>query len=351
MSKSSERKMAKTSMHSYVNTETQKLAYHVKGDRNNADKPWTNVINDQVLDKSSAFSQAGDKEYDKSNKKKESKKEKHGERELRINVKRKAAPINLSRKAKSFLRKKSRFAITDSDCTLILPGYRGIKGKRYKKSRHRSKISQSLRERNGINSTNSLLVKYDTSKQDRMNSRSLMNLRMRNSFEKPFSIPLETQELLNKNYWEYFWKLRCKMEPDNAKEKEECLNEHHLPESQTLRQCSVLSCMINTALQDSTRVTDDERLMKVQRQRVKQANKRLLGHRAVALLCVAFYVAVIFLPMMYDYFFEEEYNDENTNYLELMFQYITSLFGEALDGVTDVLTTILLRPVRFGRKR
>ena len=302
MLKSSERNMTKARIYSCIDTGIQKLAHHAKDNRGNAVKSSTNVINDKVLDKSLAFSQVDDKEeYSKSNKKRESKKEKHEEEELHINVKRKTIPMNLSKKAKSFLRKKSRFAITDSDCTLILPGYRGIKGKRYKKSRGRSKISQSLHGRNGINSTNSILVKYNASKQDRINSRSLTNLRMRNSFEKPSSIPLETQELLNKSYWEYYWKLRCKIKPDNAKEKDECLNEH-LPESQTLRQCSVLSCMINTALRDSTRTTGDERVSsnpnmtsvaqesvsalpmlvkKIQRKRMKRASKRLLGLRAI----------------------------------------------------------------------
>lgn len=303
MLKSSERKMTKMRIHSCADTGIQKLTYHVKDDRDNADKSCTNVINDKVLGKSLAFSQVDDKEYSKNNKKKDSKKEKHEEGELRINVKRKAAPMDLSRKAKSFLRKKSRFAITDSDCTLILPGYRGIKGKRYKKSRGRSKISQSLHGRNGINSANSILVKYNASKQDQINSRSLTNLRMKNSFEKPSSIPLETQELLNKSYWEYYWKLRRKIKPDNAKERDECLNEHHLPESQTLRQCSVLSCVINTALRDSTRATGDERassnpnmtsvaresvsalpsmlVKKIQQKRMKRASNRLLGLRAI----------------------------------------------------------------------
>jgi len=63
------------------------------------------------------------------------------------------------------------------------------------------------------------------------------------------------------------------------------------------------------------------------------------------------YVAVIFLPMMYDYFFDEEYDDENANYIELTFQYVASSLGEAFDGVIDVLTTILLRLTRFDRKR
>ncbi|XP_077269622.1 uncharacterized protein LOC143901310 [Temnothorax americanus] len=259
----------------------------------------------------------------------------------RVNAKRKAAPMNPSRKAKSFFRKKSRLAITDSACT----------------------------------PTHAHGTSFD---------------------DKPSSIPLETRELLNKSYWEYYWKLgpfRRKIasapsaKPDNAdnaaalgrrrQRDGECSNEDHLPESQTLRQCSVLSCMINTALRDSTtaaaNVTSNAdargsvcqvsdavsglssgvfaNRIKMKRKKMKRASKRLLGLRAIALLCIAMYVAVIFLPMTYDYFFAEEYEDENATYIELTFRYIVSSFGEALDGVIDVLTTILLRPVRFDRKR
>jgi len=297
-------------MHSCVNTQAQKLAYHVKDDRDNADKSSTNAkINNKVSDKSMqslAFGKVDEhgKEDGKSDKEKGSKKERHGE--LRVNVKRKTAPTNLSRKAKSFFRRKSRLAITDSDCTLILPGYRyDIKGKRYGKICGRSKVSRSLHGRNGMTSTNSILMKYNASKQDRINCRSLTNLRVRNSFhrEKPSSIPPETRELLNKSYWEY-----AKL--DNAKERDECLNKEHLPESQILRQCSVLSCMINTALRDSTRAAADGRpfssdpaakmmsntresqvykisgspstfVKKIQRRKMKRASKRLLGFRAI----------------------------------------------------------------------
>ncbi|XP_011687633.1 PREDICTED: uncharacterized protein LOC105449886 isoform X3 [Wasmannia auropunctata] len=345
-----------------------------------ADKPSTNVINDKMLDKNMQSLAFGDnKEYRKN----KQEKERHGEM-LRINAKRKTAPMNLSRKAKSFFRRNSRLAITDSDCTLILPGCRGIKGKRYEKI-----YGQSLDvRRNGINSTNSILVKYNASRQGRINFRSLTNLRAGNSFEKPSSIPLETQELLNKSYWEYYWKLRRKITStaNDAKERDECLNEDHLPESQTLRQCSVLSCMINTALRDTTRrastaaadgkPTSDSRLAvnvmsnvrksvyeasaglpsmfvkKIQRKKMKRSarSNRLLGLRAIALLCIAMYVAVIFLPMTYDYFFDEEYDDEDTNYIQLTFQYVASSFAEALDGIIDVLT-IFLSSVRFNRKR
>lgn len=242
-----------------------------------------------------------------SNKGKGCKREKDGEQ--RIKVKRKTAPMNLSRKAKSFFRKKSRLAITNSDCTLILPGYRNAKAKRYVKSHGRSKVSLSLHGRNEINRMHSVLVKYNASRQDRINSRFLPNLRgAGNSFhEKPSSIPLETRELLNKSYWEYYWKLRHKIASSKsnsaAGEREECSNEDHLPESQTLRQCSVLSCMINTALRDSPiadgRSSDPKIVTSNARESVYQVsrvpsmftkkikrkqqalNKRLLGLRAI----------------------------------------------------------------------
>lgn len=200
-----------------------KFTYPVKDD--NAAKPSIN-INDKMLEKD-IRSLSKDKAYSENNKEKECKREQRIKRNT-----------NLSRKAKSFFRKRSRLAITDSDCTLILPGNRYFKGKRHVKIRDRfSKVSLPLDGRNEINSLDSILVK--ASKQDQMNSRLLASLR--NSLEKPLSA--ETRELLNKSYWEYYWKVSA------AGEREECSN--YLPESQTLRQCSVLSCMINTALRDA----------------------------------------------------------------------------------------------------
>ncbi|XP_011860409.1 PREDICTED: uncharacterized protein LOC105557704 [Vollenhovia emeryi] len=275
--------------------------------------------------------------------------ERRKNREQLVNVKRiktsvKRTTINradLLRKANSFLRRKSRLAIADSDCTLILPGYRRVKGKRYEKSHGRSKVSLSLRGRSGVNSANSILVKYNMSKQSRVSSRLLANPRAGDELEKPSAIPLETQELLSKSYWEYYWKLARK--PDDrsyvAGERDGGLsNENRLPESQTLRRCSVLSCIINTALFANRN----------ERKRTKRASKQLLGLRATALLCIAMYVAVIFLPMVYDHFFEE-YEDENAGYIELTFRHAASSFGEALDGVVNVLATIFLRPARFDR--
>ncbi|XP_072757064.1 uncharacterized protein [Anoplolepis gracilipes] len=323
----------------------KKLVYHEKDSRLGLDEFPINIMNNKMLKKDVAFNELKDKERDNENK------EKHVEQ--RINVKRKTAPINLSRKAKSFFRKKSRLAITDSDCTLILPGSRHVKAR----------------------------TKSNNAKPSQINSCSLTNLQAKaNLFDEPSSIPLETQELLNQSYWEYYWKLRCKFalvnKPDNADKREklrECL-----PESQTLQQCSVLSCMINTALRDSTVVdsrssprpvvttfnahenirhgasglSPEVFAKKIKRKKMKRVSKRLLVLRIIALLGITIYVAIIFLPMMYDYFFDEEYKDdyENTNYnFGLILQYVASSFGEAFDGIVDVLNTVLLRPRSCGK--
>lgn len=223
-----------------------KLVYHEKDSRVDLNKSPINVINNKMLKKDITFNEIKGKEHDNENK------EKHGE--VRVNVKRKTAPINLSRKAKSFFRKKSRLAITDSDCTLILPGSRHVKGKQYERTH--LKVSQLLHRRNGINSTKSAvrIKSNNVIPSHRINSSSLTNLQAKGDlFEEPSSIPLETQELLNQSYWEYYWRLRRKIaltnKPDKAGENDK--SRECLPESQTLQQCSVLSCMINTALRDS----------------------------------------------------------------------------------------------------
>ncbi|EFN84858.1 hypothetical protein EAI_10316 [Harpegnathos saltator] len=166
---------------------------------------------------------------------------------------------NLSRKAKSFFRKRSRLATTnDSDCTLMLPGPRRIKDKQYRYERTRLKVSQLSRRRNWINGINSIRMKSNASKRSRIDrSRFLANLHRADvhRFEQPSSIPLETQQLLNKSYWEYYRKLKRRNAltgPDIAREEDKCSNEMqsraNLPASRTLQQCSVLSCMINKTL-------------------------------------------------------------------------------------------------------
>lgn len=161
------------------------------------------------------------------------------------------------RKAKSFFRKKSRLMITNSDYTLILPGPRCIKGKNfYGKTFSRLKVNQLLHRRNRVNNNmNSIRVKPNALKQNWVSSCSLTkNRQVENSFEKHSSIPLETQKLLNKSYWEYYRKLKTHKIALTNPHKEIKGDKHFdepnlsLPESQTLQQCSVLSYMINSKL-------------------------------------------------------------------------------------------------------
>lgn len=176
----------------------------------------------------------------------------HGE--VCWNSRRKTAnPINLSRKAKSFLRKRSRLATTDSDCTLMLPGPRRLEGKRYERTCDRLKISQLSRRRNWMNGMNSIRVKSNASKRRRMNrSRLLANLRTNDPFGQSSPIPLKTQELLNKSYWEYYRDLRRKIVSGTARKENKRSDERrsraNLPASKALQQCSVLSCVINNTL-------------------------------------------------------------------------------------------------------
>lgn len=173
--------------------------------------------------------------------------------EVRCSSRRKTAKSrNLSQKAKSFFRKRSRLATTNSDCTLMLPGPRRTQGKqyRYDRARDRLKINQLSRRRNWMNS---IRVKSSASKRGRMNrSRLLANLRANNPFEQPSSISLKTQQLLNKSYWDYYRKLRRKIasaEPTREEKRSDgARSRANLPASRTLQQCSVLSCVINNAL-------------------------------------------------------------------------------------------------------
>ena len=63
------------------------------------------------------------------------------------------------------------------------------------------------------------------------------------------------------------------------------------------------------------------------------------------------YILIIFLPMLYDYFYYDEYDDyENLSYLELVVEYILSSFKEAFGGIFDGVKQIFFYPVRLQTK-
>lgn len=58
------------------------------------------------------------------------------------------------------------------------------------------------------------------------------------------------------------------------------------------------------------------------------------------------YVVIIFLPVMYEYFFEKE-QDSYLTYVGLMLEYVVSSFREAFGGIAGVLNMIFFNLVRF----
>lgn len=58
------------------------------------------------------------------------------------------------------------------------------------------------------------------------------------------------------------------------------------------------------------------------------------------------YALIVFLPMIYDYFFFDEYDDyDDLTYVELMLEYVISSFREAFGGVFDIIHKVFFRPV------
>ncbi|XP_024942065.1 uncharacterized protein LOC107269000 isoform X2 [Cephus cinctus] len=164
------------------------------------------------------------------------------------------------------------------------------------------------------------------------------------------------------------------------------------PEIRTLEQCSVLSSMINktldSTLQHSTdtiqtkqlyingnmksssdptagthsavikKITSGEPndfyeesllsssfLNKFEHKREKYMDKRLLKLKTIIFFGCMMYAIIVFLPMIYDYFFYDEYDTyEDLSYVELTLDYVLSSFKEAFGGFFDSMNKIFLRP-------
>ncbi|KZC06511.1 hypothetical protein WN55_10422 [Dufourea novaeangliae] len=225
-------------------------------------------------------------------------------------------------------------------------------------------------------------------------------------------IPPKTQELLNKSYWEYYNKLkhkikntgnmeqqyfyqlaRDKSETIKGKADEVCDKDYHNqlnlnPELHTLQQCSALSSMINKALDSNlqsnivqtsqlylngniksstdpmadtqsanannvmTNWTDGEPILhKIKCKRGSENDKQYLELKSIIFFGGMMYILIIFLPMLYDYFYHEVYDDyENLTYLELIVDYVLSSFKEAFGGVFSGAKKIFFYPVRLQTK-
>ncbi|XP_031825510.1 uncharacterized protein LOC116423906 [Nomia melanderi] len=218
--------------------------------------------------------------------------------------------------------------------------------------------------------------------------------------ESPNRIPPKTQELLNKSYWEYYNKLKHKIKdtgnieqqylyqltvdsPGIRKEKpdemhgKEFQNQLNLnPEFQTLQQCSALSSMINKALDtkhqsNCMQITESSTNRLIDEQNASKSNnvipnwtnssepllhemkhktgnendKQYLELKSIIFFGGMMYILVIFLPMLYDYFNHEVYDDyENMSYLECIMDYVLSSFKEAFGGIFNSVKQILFYP-------
>ncbi|XP_048261723.1 uncharacterized protein LOC100649728 isoform X2 [Bombus terrestris] len=226
-------------------------------------------------------------------------------------------------------------------------------------------------------------------------------------FERSKGISPKTQELLNKSYWEYYNRLRHKIKNTSSIEQQYSYNltmdtpeernkgkvnevyDQELrsqlevnPELRTLKQCTALSTMINKALDSNLEsnivqteqlyindnmktslnhivsaqnsntkkisylTTDESVTNKVRCNGYKTNDKKFLELKSIIFFGGMMYILIIFLPMLYDYFYYEEYDDyyENLSYLELVVEYIFSSFKEAFGGVFNGLKQIFFYP-------
>ncbi|XP_050589740.1 putative uncharacterized protein DDB_G0282133 isoform X3 [Bombus affinis] len=232
-------------------------------------------------------------------------------------------------------------------------------------------------------------------------------------FERSKGISPKTQELLNKSYWEYYNRLRHKIKNTSSIEQQYSYNltmdtpeernkgkvnevyDQELrsqlevnPELRTLKQCTALSTMINKALDSNLEsnivqteqlyindnmktslnhivsaqnsntkkisylTTDESVTNKVRCNEYKTNDKKFLELKSIIFFGGMMYILIIFLPMLYDYFYYEEYDDyyENLSYLELVVEYIFSSFKEAFGGVFNGLKQIFFYPKKKYRR-
>ncbi|KOX78849.1 hypothetical protein WN51_08608 [Melipona quadrifasciata] len=357
-----------------------------------------------------------------------------------ITLKQRKGSAKFVRKAKSYFQKNSHSALVDSDYTLIWPNCQYNKYKRNhtnihklcnrktrKNSQYFHPASKRSMNRQIDNVSNFIEQNYLQNnkhidlRQEIMNSLSKTGLQKEycksprlntdDMFERSKGISSKTQELLNKSYWEYYNKLRHKIQNTNSieqqypynltmdaaeKGKQRKVNEIHdkelrsqlkiNPEIQTLQQCTVLSTMINKALDSNLKsnvqtkqlyindnmktssnhivdaqnsntkkishlVNDEPKFNKVKRNADKTNDKQFLELKSIIFFGGMMYILIIFLPMLYDYFYYDEYDDyENLSYLELVVEYILSSFKEAFGGIFDGVKQIFFYPVRLRTK-
>ncbi|XP_076666575.1 uncharacterized protein LOC143368104 isoform X2 [Andrena cerasifolii] len=360
--------------------------------------------------------------------------------EPHITFKQKKATTKFSRKARSYFQKNPHPALADSDYTLVWPNCQSNRHKcsqmnihkfnnyRTRKIGRRSNAKLPLHDRNATaridNGVNFVEQKYLQDDQDMDSCQEMIKVLSKSclqmerckcdmspgtntddTIERPKGISPKTQELLNKSYWEYYNKLRHKIQntgsmerqylhqlamdtPEAKKRKTDELYDKELqaqsklnPELQTLQQCSALSSMINKALDSNLQsdiaqtkqlcrngstnaspdpdapnvnakkvaanLTDTEPMFDKSRyNRNTDNDKKFLELKSIIFFGGMLYILIILLPMLYDYFYHEEYDHyEDLSYLELIMEYVLSSFKEAFGGALNGVKQIFFYPV------
>nr|XP_012150172.1 PREDICTED: uncharacterized protein LOC100878980 isoform X2 [Megachile rotundata] len=341
--------------------------------------------------------------------------------EPHITFKQKKVSGKFSRKAKSYFQKNSHSALVDSDYTMMWPDCQHSRHKRNETNTHKSSNDKTKKfDQQVVNTLNSneLSVQHDEnidSCHEETASCSKTCLQKEcckcevsprsntdDAIERPKSIPPKTQELLNKSYWEFYNKLKHKindvgqefsyqltmdkLEKAPKGKSNEVYNQKLRsqlklnPELQTLQQCSALSSMINKALDTNlqsdimqtkqlyvndnmkslsnpvgavqnvnmkqmvSNLNNDEHMVnKVKYKQTQVNDKQFLELKSIIFFGGMMYILIIFLPMLYDYFYHQEYDDyENVSYLELIVEYILSSFKEAFGDVCNGVKKVFL---------
>ncbi|XP_076392771.1 uncharacterized protein LOC100878980 isoform X2 [Megachile rotundata] len=341
--------------------------------------------------------------------------------EPHITFKQKKVSGKFSRKAKSYFQKNSHSALVDSDYTMMWPDCQHSRHKRNETNTHKSSNDKTKKfDQQVVNTLNSneLSVQHDENidschegtancsktclQKECCKCEVSPRSNTDDAIERPKSIPPKTQELLNKSYWEFYNKLKHKindvgqefsyqltmdkLEKAPKGKSNEVYNQKLRsqlklnPELQTLQQCSALSSMINKALDTNlqsdimqtkqlyvndnmkslsnpvgavqnvnmkqmvSNLNNDEHMVnKVKYKQTQVNDKQFLELKSIIFFGGMMYILIIFLPMLYDYFYHQEYDDyENVSYLELIVEYILSSFKEAFGDVCNGVKKVFL---------
>ncbi|KAI4481306.1 hypothetical protein M0804_009426 [Polistes exclamans] len=98
-------------------------------------------------------------------------------------------------------------------------------------------------------------------------------------------------------------------------------------------------------------ITSSTFVHKVKHKKEKYIEKRFLKLKTILFFGTIMYALVVFLPMIYDYFFYEDYDDyQDLAYIEFIVDYTISSFKEAFSSFFNTFYRIFFQPQRACKK-